>query len=328
MTSAKQSSPSSRLSPANPSPGGGGFALAHLSDPHLSNPQGVALSQLLNKRILGYLSWRLRRRLEHQTDVLGALVADLERMRPDHVVITGDLTHLGLPHEFGQVAAWLNGLSCAQQLTLVPGNHDTYVRERRESTLALWEPYMRSDGCGLTGSSSGEEMFPSLRVRGPLALVGVTSAIPSAPFLAVGTLGPSQLDRLASVLESLGREGLFRVLVLHHPPTRDTVGWRKRLTDGEALRTLLARVGVELVVHGHSHRAEQGWVKTPVGRAPVIGVPSASAIGHRPGRRARYHIYRLTQGSEGWRLQVSVRGYQPGGGCFAAEGERLLSDSG
>ena len=75
------------------------FTLAHLSDPHLTSLAAVRLRQIANKRILGYLSWRQRRRFVHRTDVLDAVVDDLKRQQPDHIAVTGDLTHIGLPAE-------------------------------------------------------------------------------------------------------------------------------------------------------------------------------------------------------------------------------------
>ena len=45
--------------------GGTSFVLAHLSDPHLSSLTGVRLTSLLNKRLLGYLSWHHHRRRIH-----------------------------------------------------------------------------------------------------------------------------------------------------------------------------------------------------------------------------------------------------------------------
>jgi 3',5'-cyclic AMP phosphodiesterase CpdA len=70
------------------------FALAHLSDLHLSSLDGVSLRSLLDKRMLGYVSWLLRRRHEHRAEVLDVLRADLEAEHLDHIAVTGDLTHL------------------------------------------------------------------------------------------------------------------------------------------------------------------------------------------------------------------------------------------
>ena len=94
----------SSVKSAAPSPGDGksdqqitgqeeeGYLFAHISDPHLSTLDGVRRRDLLNKRLLGYLSWRSHRREEHRSEVLAALVRDLERLSPRHTVITGDLT--------------------------------------------------------------------------------------------------------------------------------------------------------------------------------------------------------------------------------------------
>ena len=104
------------------------LTFAQLSDPHLSSPAPVRATDLLGKRALGYLSWRLARRHRHLAEVLAALVQDLRAAQADHVVVTGDLTHLGLPHEFEQARRWLDALGPAPALSVVPGNHDAYAR--------------------------------------------------------------------------------------------------------------------------------------------------------------------------------------------------------
>lgn len=80
------------------------FRLAHISDPHLISSSGVRVRELLNKRVYGYLSWYLRRRAEHCDEVLAALREDMRSARPDHVLLTGDLTHLGLPYAGGRLS--------------------------------------------------------------------------------------------------------------------------------------------------------------------------------------------------------------------------------
>ncbi len=303
------------------------FTLAQISDPHLSSLVGVRIGDLLNKRVLGYLSWRLHRRAEHRGEVLSALVQDLRAVRPDHIVVTGDLTHVGLPSEFRQVREWLDSLGTPSDVTVIPGNHDAYVTTAWNRTFALWTPYMVSDprGADTESSVNTQAIFPSLRVRGRAALIGLSTARPSAPFLAVGSLGSDQLRKLAQILEDTGRQDLCRILLLHHPPFAGAVAWRKRLTDGASLRAVLARHGAELILHGHAHRTSLVQLDTSSGSLPAIGVPSASARGRKPGRRAQYHLYRVTRTVQGWDLQVSVRGYSSADDCFIAEGESRLT---
>jgi 3',5'-cyclic AMP phosphodiesterase CpdA len=303
-------------------PSDGDFVLAHLSDLHLSTLRGVRPRELMDKRILGYLSWRHRRRREHRSDVLDVLRADLQSERPDHIAVTGDLTHIGLPQEFREAAEWLAKLGPPQDVTVVPGNHDAYVHEPWQRTFAHWSPYMRGDDDGGRSSEASVE-FPSLRVRRHVAMIGLSTALPSAPFLATGRLGEAQLARLDRLLAETAAAGLFRIVLLHHPPGRHTVRWRKALRDGAALRDILARQGAELTLHGHAHLSAATYLDEH-SRNLAIGVPSASAIGKHADRHATYHLYRIGREGERWRLRVAVRAYSLHDRRFVPEDGRRL----
>lgn len=290
----------------------GVFTLAHLSDPHLSSLEGIRCKDLLNKRALGYLSWRARRRAEHRPEILTALLRDLAAIGPEHVVVTGDMTHIGLPDEFHQVSQWLRRLGPPEQVTVIPGNHDAYVATAWQQTFALWQPYMTSD----SADEPGAALFPSLRVRGPVALIGLSTARPSGPFSAVGSIGDSQLQRLEQLLRRLRRQGLFRVLLLHHPPQPAAVKWSKRLTDSAGLREVVARHGVDLILHGHAHYPLWGELATPVGTAPVIGVASASAQGHKPGTGGSVSYLPGAPHCAGLGIANASAGSPPPGGRF------------
>ncbi len=298
------------------------YTLAHLSDPHLTSLDDVKMRELLNKRLLGYLSWRSHRREEHRAEVLQALVNDLREIQPDHTVITGDMTHVGLPQECREVSAWLSSLSDARCLTVIPGNHDAYVAAPWGKTMGLWTSYMASD---TAASLTRDALFPALRERGPLALIGLSSASPTPPFFATGRLGVAQLAALERLLQETGARGRIRVLLIHHPPMKHAIGWRKRLTDGDALCGIIAKHGVEMVLHGHTHRSVMDKLQTDSGEAPVIGVPSASGIGLKPGKRAQYHLYHFYDGPWGRRLRISVRGYDVEEERFVAQGTRQSS---
>ena len=70
--------------------------LAHLSDPHIACMEDISARDFVNKRLFGYLRWKLHRGAEHGSGVLSALQTDLTQTKPDHIAVTGDLTHLGL----------------------------------------------------------------------------------------------------------------------------------------------------------------------------------------------------------------------------------------
>ena len=207
---------------------------AQISDPHLSSLENVRPRDLLNKRALGYLSWRRKRRFEHRKEVLQALQRDLRLEQLDQLLITGDLTHIGLPCEFQQAASWLRQLGEPRQLALVPGNHDSCVRADWNDTYALWHDYMDSD----QPAAEPDSIFPSLRVRGQLAFIGLSTACPKPPLMATGTTDPEQLKRLPDMLKRAGTQGLFRVVYLHHCPLPGLEKWRKRLTNAGAVQEL------------------------------------------------------------------------------------------
>lgn len=290
--------------------GAGGLCFAHLSDPHLTTLSGVRWRQLLNKRLLGYLSWRRKRHSEHSAAVLDAMLEDLRHTRPDHVVVTGDLTHVGLPEEFREARRWLERLGASDRVTVIPGNHDAYVRTAWDSTWTHWQPYMQSDADWRQAGAGGADMFPTLRVRNGVALIGLSSAVPTAPFVAGGRLGAGQRERFAQLLHETGRRGLFRLILLHHPPRVEDESWRRRLSDGRALCRILCEEGAELVLHGHGHANSRSAVQCAAGDIPVLGIASASYAGHQAERTAQYHLYRVDRDAGQWRVQVSVRGWQ------------------
>lgn len=302
------------------------FTLAHLSDPHLAYHHDIQLADLLNKRLFGYIGWRLRRKSEHRSDVLAELIHDVRATQPDHIVVTGDLTHLGLPAEFDKAKELLKALGTASRVTVIPGNHDAYIDTALDNRLTDWADYIVSDGLKISDGidTVADVLFPSLRVREPVALIGVSTAKPCSALLAVGSVGKDQLQRLKRILIETGRRRLFRVVLIHHPPVSGVVNWRKRLTDAEAFQKILQHCGAELILHGHSHHQSRTYLETPHGRVPVIGVPSASSVGENSKRRARYHLYRMSLKPDGWEMHVSVRGYLNKNQQFRTEAEYRL----
>ncbi len=293
------------------------FTLAHFSDPHLGPLPKPALRDLMGKRLSGYLSWHRRRRKLHKPGVLAALAEDLKDLQPGHVAITGDLTNISLPAEFTQTADWLRRLGAPDWISVVPGNHDAYVGMPWAESIGLWSDFMSHETQNQPGPRpEGAAAFPFVRRRGPLAIVGLSSACPTPLFVASGTLGRSQLERLEGVLTALGAEGCCRVVLIHHPPTEGATAARKRLVDSAAFRAVIARSGAELILHGHDHTFDRGEIAGPGGPAAVFGVPSASA--QQPGRKpqAHYHLYDISAAESGWRVAVRVRGYTTEGGRF------------
>jgi 3',5'-cyclic AMP phosphodiesterase CpdA len=280
------------------------FVLAHLSDPHLAPLPKIRPFELASKRGLGFLNWLRRRRSVHRAEVLATLVADLKARAPDHVAVVGDLVNLSLSTEFAPARTWLEKLGGPADVTLVPGNHDAYVRAAADLAQRHWGEFMAGD--------DGGGGFPFVRRRGPLALIGLSTALPTLPLAATGRLHSDQLARLDPLLGELEREGLCRVLLIHHPPIAGVNHFR-RLVDAAPLRELLRRRGAELVLHGHLHRDSLVWLPGPHSRIPVIGVPSASGAPGRGDDPAGYNLYEIDGAPGAWRCTMAVRGLHDDG---------------
>jgi 3',5'-cyclic AMP phosphodiesterase CpdA len=276
------------------------FKLAHLSDPHLPPLPRARLAELAGKRALGYLNWTRNRRRYYRREVLDALVSDMQAQGPDHIAVTGDLVNLALEAEFGPAREWLASVGTPQAVTAIPGNHDAYVRATRHRFVQVFGEYLAGD------EVSGNSAFPFLRRRGPLALIGLSSAVPTAPLMATGTLGRAQLEAVEKMLIALSSEQAFRVLLVHHPLHSDSRP--KRLTDSRKLLALLKQHGVELILHGHDHVHSTMWFEGPDGRIPSIGVPAASALARGRHPAAAYNVYAIERDGNAWRCEQIMRG--------------------
>jgi len=279
------------------------FVLAHLSDPHLGPIPTPRLIELINKRGLGLINWYRKRHRHHRADVLDAIVRDMHAQSPDHTAVTGDLVNVSLESEFAAAARWLAQVGTPERVTLVPGNHDAYIRRMAGSAAQHWREYMRGD------DAAG---FPFVRRRGPLAIIGLTTSLPTGPLMATGRLGGEQLARLAEILIALAREPLFRVVLIHHPPIPNRRHYMKRLIDGAMFRAMIAEHGAELILHGHNHEQQIMWLDGPRGRIPAVGVPSASAIISTHDEPAAYNLYRIDGAPGAWQCEMISRGLSDG----------------
>jgi len=273
------------------------FVLAHLSDLHLASRPRPA--ELVSKRGLGFINWQRKRKFIHRPEIADAIVRDVKGLAPDHIAMTGDLVNLSLTDEYRRARIWLEALGSPHDVTVIPGNHDVYVRAVVSSPAAYWGDYMRGDdGCG---------DFPFVRRRGSVALIALSTGVPTGPFMATGRLGERQLGGLASALDAT--RSSFRVVLIHHPPLSPAKRFMRRLTDAAELRRVLAEHGAELLIHGHDHRRALVWLDGPGGsKIPAAGVPSVSArVPHGSEDGAGYTIFRI-DGEEGaWRCEMIAR---------------------
>lgn len=296
------------------------FRLVHLSDVHLGPLGRAAWRDLANKRLLGYINWKRNRHRVHQRDKIETLLHDIELHEPDHIAVTGDLVNLGLPEEFIAAMNWLEALGSPERVSVVPGNHDAYVRLRSDPGFERWRPYMMTNEAGASIDRTQAGGFPFVKRYGGIALIGFSSGVPTMPFMASGKLGAEQIRRADDILAKARDENLCRVVLMHHPPIVSRSNWYRGLSDAKPFGRVMQAHGTELILHGHWHTQTTNFIDGVDGSIPIIGVPSASAAkpGHKP--LARYNIYDFYCENGQWSAHMTGRGLaQPDGDVHTIE---------
>ena len=297
------------------------FRLAHVTDLHVRNFAGARVRDFFGKRAIGALNLALVRRRKHRMEMLAALGEDLRTRQYDHLVVSGDLGNLSLLSEWREARSWIErtGVS-VENATVIPGNHDTYVREVVASGIfeKVFAAYQSAD------LRLDKETYPFARLRGEIALVCANSCVPTGDLGAWGRVGEAQLRRVEALLAAPEVRARFRVLVIHHSPVMHRPPETRNLSDRVQLAEVLARVGAELVVHGHDHRDEFAELPGPDGRRiPVVGAGSASYAGAAD-RCSRYHVYQI----DGARGEVLTYAHDSATGAFREVRRRTIAPNG
>src|SRR5215203_4369044 len=211
-----------------------------------------------------------------------SLAALIERIEPELIVASGDLTHRGRPHQHAAAAAYL--LSLGPPVLAIPGNHDIpYTFPARfTKTFAEFERHWETT----------EPVFASDRVL----VVGLNS-VRAWRHQSGGIREP----QLAHAREALARApvGALKVVALHH----HLIGapWRSRKKPVSRRSKVLAGLvdsGAELILAGHIHQgavSERHEFEVIRGEVRGAVVSIAPGLGQpRPDRRGEargLHVY-------------------------------------
>jgi 3',5'-cyclic AMP phosphodiesterase CpdA len=183
------------------------------------------------------------------TDALKAVETFAAHIKPDAVLIAGDITQSGRRAEFEAARAWFDKLGF--QPIVAPGNHDTPVFHLPARMMAPFDRYARYMA-GLDAVGRLVELGGGLvRISAINSARGVQGRINWAD-------GVIDLDDLEDALDRLagGPQAAWRILVCHHPlvepgHSRIAVDTRR---GGEALRRCEA-ARVDAILTGHIHDA-------------------------------------------------------------------------
>ncbi|MEO6395601.1 MAG: metallophosphoesterase [Devosia sp.] len=281
-------------------------SFAHLSDVHLAPLPPLRPGQLINKRLTGYLNWRLRRKDSLSGDGLQTLVRHLREQNPDFVAVTGDLVNLGLDEEMVAAAEWLKTIGPPGHVCVSPGNHDAYVRGALDLAQERWGDYMRGE------TLDDSNAFPFVRRLGEVVVISCSSAAPSAPFFAIGRFDDDQAERLGRILKMMGEANYFRIVLIHHAPNQEARHYRVGLRGAKAFRAVVAEHGAELILHGHSHQSSIFAIPGNTGDVPVVGVAAAGAAQSQRSSDdpARYNLFKIERLGNGWSCTMREFGFQ------------------
>ena len=171
----------------------------------------------------------------YNSSVFGKIVDEVNRMKPDAIIVTGDLTDEGILPQFEKTKIELQRFDC-KELVVLPGNHDY-----RHTGYLLFKKF-----------------FPTNQIydMGDVALITLHTARPDRD---EGEVGYRQLLWMQKTIEKFEGQQKKIIIAMHHHliGVPDTGTDKIIILDaGDALRTCLES-HVDLVLCGHKHRP---WV--------------------------------------------------------------------
>ncbi len=250
--------------------------IAHISDLHVLDLAGTEWHSFLNKRVTGAMNLIGIRRNAHPVSIAEKLAERLAAGDIDHVILTGDLTNLALDSEFKRVLEVVQRIGPPSFVTVIPGNHDMYTRGAlRHHRFEKWfGPYLVDDADEHHSAlTKGRLHYPFVRAPAPhVRIYGLSSAIPTPPFLAFGHVGRHQLDRLRQLVKLEPPEVKVRLCLVHHN-LHHRVGpaeYVASLVDRRAFTRVMHEIRASAVLHGHTHHPHQGHLPSRKAKAADV----------------------------------------------------------
>lgn len=171
--------------------------------------------------------------INFREDYLLSAINKSNKLNPDLVIVTGDITENGYYLEFERAAEYLDLIE--SPMLVVPGNHDS-----RHIGNESFEQLIRKRCRTLTVKND------------EIKIIGLDS---SEPDLDYGKVGRAQQKRMEEELKKTESDNLYKIIALHHHliPVPKTGRERNVLTDaGDILKSIIDR-DVDLVLSGHKH---------------------------------------------------------------------------
>lgn len=239
-------------------------------------------------------------------ELLASAIQEIRSIRPDLVVVGGDLTTDGYGPEFRAAQRHLQPLFDDDLTVIViPGNHDA----KNVGYLHFADTFGQGDVPGKHDRVL--KITPTINGQGPteVLVVGMDS---TKPDLAEGEIGRERYDWLRQQFSVPADE---RIFALHHHliPVPGTGRERNTVWDAGDVLTLLAEVGCNIVLSGHKH-VPYVWLLNDL---LVINSGTVSSYRLRGYVRPSYNVVEVDRS----RIRVTFK-YPGTGERFAAELDR------
>jgi len=219
-----------------------------------------------------------------QIEALEGMIPDL---RPDAVVITGDVSQRARHGEFQRARALVQLAARTAPVHVIPGNHDVCWWTRPLLPFGkqpLYAKYARYFGRELTPTLA----IPGAVIAGALTSHGVAwgSLTPRPRDLAVkGHLPRREVERVRGVFAAAPPEQA-RVLALHHNVLRGEISGRMGLARWRRAQRRIAACGAEVVLCGHDHQEDADVL----GGRVVVSTASTLCRRTRGGRPSSFNF--------------------------------------
>jgi len=190
-------------------------------------------------------------------ELIEALESTLPDLRPDAVVITGDVSQRARHGEFQRARALVQLAARTAPVHMIPGNHDVCWWTRPLIPFGkqpLYAKYHRYFGADLTPTLA----IPGAVIAGALTSHGTAwGSLTLRPRdLAVnGHLPRREIERVRAVFAAAPTEQA-RVLALHHNVLRGEISGRMGLARWRGAQRRIAACGAEVVLCGHDHQED------------------------------------------------------------------------
>lgn len=227
--------------------------------------------------------------------MLEKVMDELRGFKPDHLAITGDLVNLATPREIISARAWLKNNCDKYHTSLVPGNHDAYVPGAFKSATDAWRPWISGNDTRLN------DQFPYMKALGPVAIIGFSTSNATLPFRATGKFTNAQAVIGKKLLAKAKKDGLFRVILIHHPPYHNATHPMKKMIGIDRFQEMISESGAELILHGHTHLNTIQKIEVPNGSAKTVGISSASQTAGDKKPVAGFNLFDIENHTDGWK---------------------------